>query len=228
MSATSSADWKSVVREDAGAGGEDPGADQLAGLDQVLVGEHVVGRSSAGPGRWSRRRRGWRRSSRPRSRARPRRSQGWAWMSMKPGMIVFPLASMIFASSGGFADPSRRRQRFGHRVTMTSPCSMTSSPFIVMIRAPRSTTVPEGTSRGTSIATSVRCGSSPELGQGIYPRLGGRSGFPLAVSALSESARIESVRAFALSSESTTDRTAAEEGMPDGPDDALGAVGSRR
>ncbi len=44
-------------------------------------------------------------------------------------------------------------------VTTTSPLSMTSSPFMLMIRAPLSTTVPCGTSRGERIAMSRLAGS---------------------------------------------------------------------
>jgi hypothetical protein len=44
-------------------------------------------------------------------------------------------------------------------VTRTSPVAITSSPFIVMIRAPDKSTDPFGRERVTSTVTSARCGS---------------------------------------------------------------------
>jgi hypothetical protein len=44
-------------------------------------------------------------------------------------------------------------------VTTTSPRAMTSSPFMVMMRAPRRTTVPVGRSFGAVMVMSVRVGS---------------------------------------------------------------------
>jgi len=87
-------------------------------------------------------------------------------------------------------------------VTSTSPFSISSSPFIETMRAPRSTTEPRGMSRGTRIATSTRspsyAGSLASESTRAFPA---ESAFSL-VACLSESARTESARAFSLASES--------------------------
>ena len=69
----------------------------------------------------------------------PKVGQGWAWMSTNPGMIVFPAASIDLAPAGAVQAPT---QTMRLSVTTTSPLAMISSPFMLMIRAPLSTTVP--------------------------------------------------------------------------------------
>ncbi|PYP92963.1 MAG: hypothetical protein DMD34_13250 [Gemmatimonadetes bacterium] len=87
-------------------------------------------------------------------------------------------------------------------VTTTSPFSMTSSPFIETMRAPRSTTEPRGTSRRARIVTSTRSASyAGSLARESTRALPTESGFSL-VACFRESARIESVRIFSLASES--------------------------
>src|SRR5205814_2128587 len=101
----------------------------------------------------------------------------------------------------GVIDPAAT-QRMRLSVTTRSPLSIRSSPFIETMRAPRSTTDPRGTSRGTRIATSTRspsyAGSLASESTRAFPT---ESGFSL-VACLSESARVESARALALASES--------------------------
>ena len=115
---------------------------------------------SADRASWSRRTRGWPYTStaapvdpeRPATCARGRRRS--------PGRIVLPATSISRAPLGTGSVPGRhRRRRCGCRCTTTSPRSMTSSPFIVMTRALRSTTCPRGLSFWTVIATSSRVGS---------------------------------------------------------------------
>jgi hypothetical protein len=74
-------------------------------------------------------------------------------------MIVLPDTSIVRAPLGTWTLPSAPTATMRLFVTTTSPRWITSSPFIVMIRAPRNTTVPLGRSFGTVIATSVRTGS---------------------------------------------------------------------
>ena len=75
-----------------------------------------------------------------------------ACVSTKPGTTVFPATSITVAPSGtspGPADTDTIRLF----VTTTSAFSTISSPFMVIARAPRSTTVPRGMSR--SAVTSI-------------------------------------------------------------------------
>ncbi len=61
---------------------------------------------------------------------------------------------MIFAPDGMFTFPCGPTATMRLSFTTMSPFGMTSLPFIVRMRAPRSTTVPCGLSFGTVIATS--------------------------------------------------------------------------
>ena len=132
----------------------------------------------------------------------PQVGHGWAWMSISPGMIVLPATSMTRAPVGAAHVAATQRMRLS--VTTRSPFSISSSPFIETMRAPRSTTDPRGTSRGTRIVTSTRspsyAGSLASESTRAFPT---ESGFSL-VACLSESARIESALALALASESPT------------------------
>jgi len=78
------------------------------------------------------------------------------WMSTRPGMIVFPLTSMTVAPGAAGPLPVGPTETIRLSRTTKSPFSMTWSPFMVTIRAPRSTTVPRGTSRGTRMVMSSR------------------------------------------------------------------------
>ena len=68
-----------------------------------------------------------------------------ACVSTKPGTIVLPATSITRAPAGASALGPTLVMRL--LVTTTSAFSSTSSPRIVMTRAPRSTTVPCGMSR---------------------------------------------------------------------------------
>ena len=81
----------------------------------------------------------------------------WSWTSTYPGRIVLPATSISRAPAGIATDPRGPTAAMRLSVTMTSAFSITSSPFIVITRAPRSTTVPRGVSRGTRTVTW--CGS---------------------------------------------------------------------
>jgi hypothetical protein len=74
-----------------------------------------------------------------------------AWVSTKPGRIVLPATSITLAPAG----TSPRAPTLTMRLfrTTTSASSMISLSFIVMTRAPRSTTVPCGRSRATRTTT---------------------------------------------------------------------------
>jgi hypothetical protein len=74
-------------------------------------------------------------------------------------MIVLPETSIVRAPAGTVTLPSAPTATMRLFVTTISPRGITSSPFIVMMRAPRRTTVPPGRSFGTVMATSVRTGS---------------------------------------------------------------------
>ena len=77
-----------------------------------------------------------------------------AWVSTKPGTTVLPERSITVAPSGtspGPADTDAMRLF----VTTMSAFSTISSPFMVIARAPRSTTVPCGMSR--SAVTAICC-----------------------------------------------------------------------
>ncbi len=82
-----------------------------------------------------------------------------ACTSTKPGMIVLPDTSIVRAPLGTVTLPSAPTATMRLFVTTTSPRGITSSPFIVMMRAPRRTTVPVGRSLGAVIVMSVRVGS---------------------------------------------------------------------
>ena len=74
-----------------------------------------------------------------------------ACVSTKPGTMVLPAMSMTVAPSGtspGPADTDTMRLS----VTTTSAFSTISSPFMVIARAPRRTTVPRGMSRSALTA----------------------------------------------------------------------------
>src|SRR6266550_4001182 len=130
----------------------------------------------------------------------PHVGQGWAWISISPGMMVLPATSMTRARPGAGHVAATHAMRLS--VTTRSPFSISSSPFIETMRAPRNTTDPRGTSRGTRIVTSTRspsyAGSLARESTRAFPT---ESGFSL-VACLSEAARIESARALALASES--------------------------
>ena len=69
-----------------------------------------------------------------------------AWMSTYPGMIVLPVTSISFVPDGICTFPCGPTATMRLSFTRTSPFGMTSFPFIVRMRAPRSTTVPDGRS----------------------------------------------------------------------------------
>src|SRR5882672_7429858 len=130
----------------------------------------------------------------------PHVGHGWAWMSISPGVMVLPATSMTRAPAGAVHVAATHAMRLS--VATRSPFSISSSPFIETIRAPRSTTDPRGTPRGTRIVTSTRSPSYAErLARESTRAFPAESGFSL-VACLGESARIESARAFALASES--------------------------
>jgi hypothetical protein len=60
-------------------------------------------------------------------------------------------------------EPRRPTAAMRLSVTSTSPLAITSSPFIVTMRAPVSSTDPLGLARGTSTVTSVISGSSASI-----------------------------------------------------------------
>ena len=74
-------------------------------------------------------------------------------------MIVLPETSIVRAPAGTATLPSAPTATMRLFVTTTSPRGMTSSPFIVMMRAPFSTTVPVGRSFAAVMVMSVRVGS---------------------------------------------------------------------
>jgi hypothetical protein len=74
-------------------------------------------------------------------------------------MIVLPVTSMVRAPEGMRTWPRRPISAIRLSVTTMSPLSITSGPFMVRIRAPRSTTVPDGLDRGASTITSVAVAS---------------------------------------------------------------------
>ena len=82
-----------------------------------------------------------------------------AWASTKPGMIVLPLTSMVRVPAGARTDPRAPIAAIRLPVTRTSPRAITSSPFIVITRAPVRSTDPDGLTRGRSTTNSWRCGS---------------------------------------------------------------------
>ena len=89
-------------------------------------------------------------------------------MSTNPGMIVFPVTSMDVVPAGMFTLPDAPTDTMRLLVTSTSPRSMTSSPFMVMMRALRSTTLPTGRSFGTVIVASNRVAAyAGPLGRGV-------------------------------------------------------------
>ena len=74
-------------------------------------------------------------------------------------MIVFPLTSIVRAPAGIETLPRAPMPTMRLSFTTMSPFGMISSPFIVMMRAPRSATTPRGLSFCAVISTSYRCGS---------------------------------------------------------------------
>ena len=78
----------------------------------------------------------------------------WACVSTNPGTTVLPLMSMTCAPSGISPGPART-DAIRLSVTTMSALSTISSPFIVIARPPRRTTVPRGMSR--SAVTSICC-----------------------------------------------------------------------
>jgi hypothetical protein len=83
-----------------------------------------------------------------------------ACTSTKPGMIVLPAASTTFAPVGLSTLPVGPTDTTRLSVTTTSPFSMTSSAFIVTIRAPVSTIDPRGRARGASTTGVMDSGVS--------------------------------------------------------------------
>ena len=81
-----------------------------------------------------------------------------------PGMIVLPATLMVRVPAGTVREPRRPTAATRLLVTSTSPCGITSSPFIVIMRAPVSSTEPVGFARGSSTTTSVFCGSVDAIG----------------------------------------------------------------
>jgi hypothetical protein len=65
-----------------------------------------------------------------------------ACVSTNPGTIVIPPTSIPRASAGTFTVPVGPTAAIRLLYTTRSAFSITSSPFIVMTRAPRSTAVP--------------------------------------------------------------------------------------
>ncbi|MCO4773538.1 MAG: hypothetical protein KDA24_26125, partial [Deltaproteobacteria bacterium] len=65
-------------------------------------------------------------------------------------MIVLPLASNSSAPAGIAIVPSAPTALIRLSVTTIVPRSMTSSPSIVMMRAPVNAVLPDGLARGTS------------------------------------------------------------------------------
>ena len=121
-----------------------------------------------------------------------------ACTSINPGMIVLPDTSITRAPPGTFTLPCAPTPTMRLPVTTTSPRAITSSPFMVMMRAPRSTTVPVGRSLAAVTVTSMRVASYTGLAKAAAgppvpaPAPAGRSGALNAESAASESARATS------------------------------------
>ena len=59
-------------------------------------------------------------------------------------MIVLPATLMVRVPAGALSEPRLPTAAMRLSVTSTSPCGITSSPFIVMMRAPVSSTEPFG------------------------------------------------------------------------------------
>ena len=73
--------------------------------------------------------------------------------------MVAPAMSIDVASAGTVTLPAAPTAVMRLFVTTMSPRAMTSSPFIVMIRALRSTMVPRGMSRVACTSTRFSAGS---------------------------------------------------------------------
>ena len=147
------------VGEDAGPGREGARADQLAGLDEVLIGEHVVraGLRVAAGGH----------AVGEVGEEAPVLQVEHAAADLRPVGVgvdeaghdrrprdvddLRPLGDLDRALRA-------RRPRSGGRSRRSSPSSITSSPRIVMIFAPRSTIVPRGRCLGRSTTTAISSG----------------------------------------------------------------------
>src|SRR5688572_33057721 len=79
-------------------------------------------------------------------------------------MTALPLRSRTTAPAGMVTLPAGPMAVIRLSVMTMSPRSMTSAPFIVMMRALRSAMVPFGLSLSTMISTSTRCGSYSNVG----------------------------------------------------------------
>jgi hypothetical protein len=90
---------------------------------------------------------------------RPRGGHMCECASTSPGMIVLPCTSIVRAPAGGLREPCAPIAVIRLPVTRTSPRAITSSPFIVIRRAPLRSTDPLGLARGSSTTTVVCCGS---------------------------------------------------------------------
>ncbi|MNE34348.1 hypothetical protein D3C80_1280680 [compost metagenome] len=66
------------------------------------------------------------------------------WASTRPGMMVLPAMSMTRASAGTLTEPRGPMASIRLPLMTTTPSSMTSSPFMVIRRAPLRTTRPVG------------------------------------------------------------------------------------
>ena len=80
-------------------------------------------------------------------------------MSTQPGMIVVPVTSIARAPAGIVMLPAGPTAVIRLFVTTMSPCSMTSLPFIVTMRAFFRTIEPVGRSFVVVIETSRRVGA---------------------------------------------------------------------
>ena len=77
-------------------------------------------------------------------------------------MIVFPVMSIVFTPAGVLTWPERPTAAMRLFSTRMSPRSITSSPFIVTMRAFLSSTLPRPCARGSSKPTVVVCGVGVE------------------------------------------------------------------
>ncbi len=91
----------------------------------------------------------------------------WAWTSTRPGITVLPVPSTTCAPAGITTEPRGPTARIRSRSHTTTPSSITSSPFMVTIRAPDSAVTPAGRASGCSnpsgVPGQVR-GSAPSAG----------------------------------------------------------------
>lgn len=89
------------------------------------------------------------------------RSCQCACTSTYPGTIVFPVTSTMRAAGGIATVPRFPTATIRLSVTTRSAFVTTWSPFIVIARAPRSTTVPVARARGTATSSVTSRGAVP-------------------------------------------------------------------